>query len=250
MPLELSYAVVGVWKVPQWSLLCSVLATSLSVFSSEDDFLKGLSREACDIDGVFYRAFHWNLDFSEEEEPSMVPVWIVLPGLPPNFYHELFLRIFTAPIGKFIKRDNPTRCVTRTDGARLCVEMDVAVQPIPFFWIGVPGMPSSRKQEIIYETLLAFCCRCKVQGHNSRTCRVRKAVNGEKTWVWQKRVTNGEDLKDKTPEIEVVQQATVQNEFGKELEAGGPSSIQQDKSLVVSSEVAGHTSSGKILDEF
>lgn len=129
---------------------------------------------------------HWMPDFSEDEEPSMVPVWIVQPGLPPNFYHEFFLRICFALIGKFIRRDNPTRCVTCTDGARLCVEMDVAQESFPFFWIGVPGLPSSCKQEIIYETLPTFCCRWKVHGHNSRTCHVGKAVKVMKCWVRHK----------------------------------------------------------------
>lgn len=69
-------------------------------------------------------------DFNEEEEPSKVLVWIFLLGLPPNFYREAFFDIFMASIGTFIRRDNPNWCATRTDGARLCVEVDAAKSPL------------------------------------------------------------------------------------------------------------------------
>ncbi|XP_040996123.1 uncharacterized protein LOC121242304 [Juglans microcarpa x Juglans regia] len=153
--------------------------------ASEEDCMRALSREACDIDGIPYRAFHWTPNFKEQEEPSIVPIWIELPGLPPNFYHESFLKILTAPIGRFIRRDNPMRCATRTDGARICVEMDAAIEPLSHFWFGTPGLGSSRKQDIVYETLPAFCSKCKIQGHNVRTCRARKKRLENRSWVQQ-----------------------------------------------------------------
>ncbi|XP_041027020.1 uncharacterized protein LOC121267241 [Juglans microcarpa x Juglans regia] len=152
---------------------------------SEEDCMKALARKVNDVDGIPYRPFHWTPNFKEEEEPSIVPVWIVLPGLPPNYYHESFLKILTAPIGRFIRSDNSTRCVTRTDGVRICVEMDVAKKPLPYFWIGMPGLGTSRKQEIIYETLPAFCSKCKIQGHNLKTCRAGKKSAGSNVWVRQ-----------------------------------------------------------------
>lgn len=51
---------------------------------NEADFLKALLREVTNIDGVSYRGFHQTLSFGEDKEPSMIPVWIVLPGLHPN----------------------------------------------------------------------------------------------------------------------------------------------------------------------
>lgn len=98
-----------------------------------------------------------------------VPVWITLLGLPPNFYHESFLRSIIAPIGRFLKRDNPTRCATRIDGARVYVEMDVTKDPLKAIWIGTPLNPQSFYQEIVFKMLPAYCMRCHVQGHNART---------------------------------------------------------------------------------
>lgn len=135
-----------------WGLSATSVVSSLkrhrNVFvrmSSEMDFVKALSKESCKVNGVIYHAFHWTPDFDEDHEPSCIPVWISLPGLPPNYCQEYFLRIFTAPIGQFIRRDNPTCCATRTDGVRVCLEIDAAKDPISYFWIGAPGLISSQK---------------------------------------------------------------------------------------------------------
>ncbi|KAF5442492.1 hypothetical protein F2P56_035144 [Juglans regia] len=142
-------------------------------FSNEEDFLKALSRESCDIEGAAYRAFHWTVEFQEDEEPVQVLVWLMLPGLPPNLYQESYLRNIVAPIGTFLRRDNATRCATRTDGARVCVLMNIDQEPISSFWIGTPRQPASIFQEVEYETLPAFCSCCKVQGHNLKTCKTK-----------------------------------------------------------------------------
>lgn len=106
----------------------------------ENDFVKALARESFEINGVPYGSFHWSIDFHADYEP-VVPVWLNLLGLPPNYYHEDLLRNILLAIGRFLKRDNSTRCATRTDGARVCVEMDVSKDPLKAIWIGTPHHP-------------------------------------------------------------------------------------------------------------
>ncbi|GLT54592.1 hypothetical protein SLA2020_277800 [Shorea laevis] len=149
-------------------------------FSAEADFIKALSRESSEIDGVNYRNFKWTVDFSEEVEPVLAPVWITLPGLAPNFYQESYLRNIIAPVGVLLRRDNATKCATRTDGARVCVLMDISQKPVQYVWIGLPHQPSSVCQEIIYETLPAFCTKCSTQGHNLGTCKLLVKDMGKK----------------------------------------------------------------------
>ncbi|XP_042978785.1 uncharacterized protein LOC122309374 [Carya illinoinensis] len=201
---------------------------------SEADFTKALSREVCEINGSFYRPFRWSPDFDEDAKPSRVPVWVYLPGLPPNFYQESFLNILMMLIGSFIRCDNPTRCATRTDGARLCVEVDAAKPPLSHFWIGAPGLPSSRKQEVIYETLPAYCNSCKMQGHNSQTCRGKSGQHGngckgtkDKQEKGQPVAVNGEGMKEKETEINrpVV---SVENMQSSVKEQTGPESTTVD----------------------
>ncbi|XP_042939325.1 uncharacterized protein LOC122274343 [Carya illinoinensis] len=115
--------------------------------SNGEDFIKGFSREAYEIDGVQYRVFQWSTDYVEDQEPSVVPIWIFLPGLPPNYYHESFLWNITLPLGQYIRRDNCTCCATKTDGARVCIKMDISKPPMEEFWIGVSNQQLSWVQQ-------------------------------------------------------------------------------------------------------
>lgn len=101
------------------------------------------------------------MDFSTESSTKLL-------------FSEVFLNILMALIGTFIRRDNLTRYATRTDGARLYVEVDAMKTPLTHFWIGAPNFRSSRKQVIVHENLPAYCCKCKMQGHNLKTCRIGK----------------------------------------------------------------------------
>lgn len=125
--------------------------------------------------------FHWSPNYTEEKESSVITVWISLPDLPLNFYHESFLQNITMPIGKIVRHDNCTRCVTRTDGARVCIEMDTAKKPIESIWIGVRHQPGSRLQHVISENLSAYSCHCQVQGHNILKCKWVKQNGGKPT---------------------------------------------------------------------
>lgn len=125
--------------------------------SSECDFNKALSWDSYVVNGVSYRPFAWILEFDEEFEPPCVPVWVFPAWLPPHFYHSFVLNLLMAPIGKYIRPNNSTTCVTRTNGARVCLEIDSSKDPLPYFWIGRPGLQGSRRQEIIFETLPAYC---------------------------------------------------------------------------------------------
>ncbi|XP_042954613.1 uncharacterized protein LOC122291029 [Carya illinoinensis] len=139
--------------------------------SYEEDFVKALTRKATDIDGVAYRVFKWTIEFQEDKEPVNVLVWISFPGPPPNFYHDSFLRSITAPLGQYLKWDNPTKCATPTEGARVCIGMDVSKEPLTAFWIGIPRQSHSFLQEVIYEMLPAYCTKCSMQGHDDKTCK-------------------------------------------------------------------------------
>lgn len=133
--------------------------------------MKVFARESCDVDGVHYRVFHWTIDFCEENDLAVVPVWVFLPCLPSNYYYEAFLRNIVSLSGKFLHQDNCMKCAVRTNGARVCVKIDASSDPFLVFWIGIPQNPNSWHQEVMYETLPAYCWRCKVQGHSLNNCK-------------------------------------------------------------------------------
>lgn len=151
----------------RWGLMGNAVVSSMSknrnVFihlTSEEDFYKAFSQEACEINGVSYRVFYWASGYTEDEESPIVPVWVMLPSLSPNFYHDSIFRILTAPFGKFIRSDNSTRCATRIDEACVCLEMDASKKHLDSFWIGTLGF--GFKQEVVFETLPVFCSSCKL----------------------------------------------------------------------------------------
>lgn len=169
---------------PRWGLVVQPVILAMAnprlVFvrlSNEEDFIKGFSREASKIDGVPYCVFQWSSNYVEDQEPSLVSVWIFLPGLPPNYYYESFLWNITLPRRQCFRRDNCTRCATKTNGARVCIKMDISKPPMEELWIGVPNQSTSWLQSVVFETLLVFCSHCCMQGHNLKTCTRNRRKN-------------------------------------------------------------------------
>lgn len=92
-----------------------------------------------------------------------------LPGLPSNFYQDAYLENIVMPLGKFIRSDNATKCTTKMDGARFCIEIDAVKAPLEAIRIRNPKNPSSILQEVICENFPTYCQRCQMQGHNEKT---------------------------------------------------------------------------------
>ncbi|KAF5465280.1 hypothetical protein F2P56_015300 [Juglans regia] len=154
---------------------CNVLVH----LTNEANFVTTMSREVMDIANVPYKIFHWTPAFNEYEESALALVWIFLPGLQPHFFHESTLKIFTGSYGRYMRRDNATACVSRPEGARMCVEMDVSKDHRSYFWIGPPNKTGSHFQEVVFETLPAYCSMCRIQGHLQNTCRREKLHAGK-----------------------------------------------------------------------
>ncbi|XP_042973018.1 uncharacterized protein LOC122304820 [Carya illinoinensis] len=146
----------------------------------EEDFISVMARGNSELLGVPYRIFHWSPDFIEEEDSPWVPFWLSLPGLPPNFFQESILRSIGDGIGKFLKRDNATACVTRPEAARICVEVNVAGSLRKSFWLGALHGETSHFQEIFYESVPSYCCSCRKQGHTEERCNRNRVSTRKK----------------------------------------------------------------------
>ncbi|CAI9769427.1 unnamed protein product [Fraxinus pennsylvanica] len=82
--------------------------------------------------------------------------------------------------GCFLKRDNFTACASRTDRARVCVEIDVSKPLVDSFWLGVPFHPTNRYQEVIYEKLPTYCKFCNTIGHLEMGYKKKKDIGESK----------------------------------------------------------------------
>lgn len=80
-------------------------------------------------------------------------------------YHRIsVLRNIAELLGTHIRRDNSTRWATKTDGARIRVEMDATQEPLKGFWIGNPDNPSTIFQEVFTRTCRLFVLDVKCKG--------------------------------------------------------------------------------------
>ncbi|XP_018826667.2 uncharacterized protein LOC108995543 [Juglans regia] len=139
------------------------------------------------MEGIAYRVFHWTPEFKEEEESPIVPVWISLPGLPPNYFHGSILKSIGGGFGRILKCDNATACVTHPEVAQIYVELDLSKPLQHHFWLGPPSSASSHYQEVVYESILLFCNWCRTQGHLEQKCvHKKKSVEKGKSRVVSK----------------------------------------------------------------
>ncbi|MQM09837.1 hypothetical protein Taro_042718 [Colocasia esculenta] len=97
-------------NINQTHLLCR--------FSSEDNFLKVLLRESLYVMGKLFKFSKWTPSFKPEKESSIVPVWVDLPDLPINLYHESFIKSIACNIGHVLQVAHDTANMLNTQAAR------------------------------------------------------------------------------------------------------------------------------------
>lgn len=106
-------------------------------FTCEEDLLKVLIQKNVYIRGFLFRFFRWTRDFQYNTDPSMIPVWIGLPDLPVNFFHEDMLRSIAGNIGYVLRVHDISLAMTDTSEALICVELDLNNPRRERIWIGV-----------------------------------------------------------------------------------------------------------------
>ncbi|XP_077245298.1 uncharacterized protein LOC143885157 [Tasmannia lanceolata] len=122
------------------------------------------------IDGHLMNVFKWTSKFQPTEaEPSSAAVWISLPSLPIVFFQEDLLFAIASLVGRALSIDDPTRNLTRTNVARICVEVNLLMKLPRRVWIGVGK--GGFWQDIRYRKLPSYCSNCRHQGHSTRICK-------------------------------------------------------------------------------
>lgn len=157
-------------------------------FQNREDYLQVLLKESLFIHGRPFWFSKWTLNFSPDEDSPVVPVWIELPGLPPNFYNRGMLQSIACSIGPVLQIDQNTLCLTRADAARVCVQMDVSKQRPERVWVGAGS--NGNWQRIFYPAWPLFCTGCKHLGHESSKCKKKPshppdptARGGDQSWL-------------------------------------------------------------------
>ncbi|KAL6576889.1 hypothetical protein OROMI_011165 [Orobanche minor] len=75
--------------------------------------------------GFPMRMFHWDPFFNFKEEPAVVPLWVKIHALPPQWFDLRSLKTIASSVGEFLKVDEPTHNRSRLSFARVCVEVNL-----------------------------------------------------------------------------------------------------------------------------
>ncbi|KAG9444332.1 hypothetical protein H6P81_015672 [Aristolochia fimbriata] len=154
----------------EWSVTLLDRSHVFLKLANQEDMVHVWARKRWFIKGSLMKVFKWSPFFrtADGEEPSLAAVWVSFPSLPVVLFQEEFLFDIAALVGKALTMDGATRNMTRTNVARVCVEIDLLKELPKRLWIRIGKRGFS--QEIAYENLPSYCTRCLLQGHSSKTC--------------------------------------------------------------------------------
>ncbi|KAK9677021.1 hypothetical protein RND81_11G116500 [Saponaria officinalis] len=106
------------------------------------------------------------------DKVSVVPIWILFPGLDPYLWSDVVLSKMASKIGKPLFADKTTTCKGRLSFARVMVEADVATSLPDHVWINT-SYAEPYAQRVEYEWVPYYCKECGKLGHLVDTCRQR-----------------------------------------------------------------------------
>ncbi|KAK9683897.1 hypothetical protein RND81_10G173200 [Saponaria officinalis] len=116
----------------------------------------------------------WLPSISQELEClSVIPVWVLLPGLDPLYWSSSILSKIASKIGSPLFADRVISTKERLGFARLMVEVDVS-KPLVRHVILNTSFTDGVFQPVEYEWVPYFCHTCKKLGHESSRCKLNK----------------------------------------------------------------------------
>ncbi|KAL6576886.1 hypothetical protein OROMI_011162 [Orobanche minor] len=86
------------------------------------------------VSGLPMRLFRWEPFFNFKEEPAVVPLWVKIHALPPQWFDLRSLKTIASSVGVFLKVDEPTHNRSRLSFARVGaenLELDIEFEKVP-----------------------------------------------------------------------------------------------------------------------
>ncbi|XP_060200076.1 uncharacterized protein LOC132628294 [Lycium barbarum] len=105
-------------------------------FNNNEDFNVILYKRAIDLDGYQIWFQKWSPDFKLEEDIPIVPVWVLLPGLPFHMHTWHYVKQITEAAGIPIELDTTTKTMNRPSMAKVRAEIDLMKPLVHKVWIG------------------------------------------------------------------------------------------------------------------
>ncbi|XP_060217201.1 uncharacterized protein LOC132644615 [Lycium barbarum] len=94
-------------------------------FTNDEDYNSILYKRVIEIDGFQIWLQKWTPDFKPEEDLPVIPVWILLPGLPFHLHNWHYVKQIAKEVGTPLEIDVATISMTRPSMAKVRVEVDL-----------------------------------------------------------------------------------------------------------------------------
>ncbi|XP_059289097.1 uncharacterized protein LOC132042593 [Lycium ferocissimum] len=144
-------------------------------FNNDEDYNVILYKRVIEIEGYQIWLQKWTPSFKPEEDIPIVPVWVLLPGLPFHMHNWDYAKQIASVLGTPIELDAATKTMNRPSMAKIRVEIDLMKPIIHNVWIGTEDENDPLKgyvQKVEYENIPKYCKHCKKLGHALSECRV------------------------------------------------------------------------------
>ncbi|KAH0736216.1 hypothetical protein KY290_011893 [Solanum tuberosum] len=142
---------------------------------NELDYNTVWTQQRMTIEGKLMRIQAWSPNFRPEEETPIVPIWVLLPGLPWHCFKKEFVTPLLESVGKVLYLDTASIKRTRASMAKVKVQIDLTKDRPRHIWIGLDDedLTIGRWQPIEYENIPPYCTYCKHQGHMIGDCNFK-----------------------------------------------------------------------------
>uniref|UniRef100_M1D8N9 Ta11-like non-LTR retroelement protein n=1 Tax=Solanum tuberosum TaxID=4113 RepID=M1D8N9_SOLTU len=142
---------------------------------NELDYNTVWTQQRMTIEGKLMRIQAWSPNFRPEEETPIVPIWVLLPGLPWHCFKKEFITPLLESVGKVLYLDTTSIKRTRASMAKVKVQVDLTKARPRHVWIGLDeeDLTIGRWQPIEYENIPPYCAYCKHQGHMIGDCNFK-----------------------------------------------------------------------------
>ncbi|KAG5606085.1 hypothetical protein H5410_027577 [Solanum commersonii] len=142
---------------------------------NELDYNTVRTQQRMTIEGKLMRIQAWTPIFRPEEETPIVPIWVLLPGLPWHCFKKEFITPLLESVGKVLYLDTISIKRTRASMAKVKVQVDLTKARPRHVWICLDeeDLTIGRWQPIEYENIPPYCAYCKYQGHMIEDCNFK-----------------------------------------------------------------------------
>ncbi|KAK4707014.1 hypothetical protein R3W88_033428 [Solanum pinnatisectum] len=142
---------------------------------NELDYNTVWTQQRISIEGKLMRIQAWTPNFKPEEETPIIPIWVLLPGLPWHCFKKEFITPLLSSVGKVLYLDTASINRTRASMAKVKVQIDLTKARPRHVWIGLDDVDLTigRWLPIEYENIPPYYVYCKHQGHMIEDCNFK-----------------------------------------------------------------------------